>query len=176
MKLMFRWLFPRSLFSSFCPFLFVAFAGSALGQNLTPDLKAPGCAVPPEKFLAARLAVWQQRLKLDDWKISIVFSHPSDLKPGTLGHIHWDVDKKTASIRVLSASDYGLPCPNALSDMDVTVVHELVHLVLSPLSRSDADRGNEEHAVDKLADALLKLDRQDQSPQVQKTSLGSAAK
>jgi hypothetical protein len=112
-----------------------------------------------EGFVTGRLAVWQQRLNLQDWKISIVMSHPGDLKPKTLGNIHWDADKKSAVIRVLDASDYRLPFREMLEDMEFTVVHELIHLELSSLPRSDASRRDEEHAVNQIADALLKLDR-----------------
>ncbi|HUI77706.1 MAG TPA: hypothetical protein VLY24_07305 [Bryobacteraceae bacterium] len=106
-----------------------------------------------------RLAVWQQRLNLQDWKISIIMSHPSDLKPKTLGNIHWDAEKKSAVIRVLDASDYRLSYREMLEDMEFTVVHELIHLELSSLPRSEASRREEEHAVNTIADALLKLDR-----------------
>jgi hypothetical protein len=112
-----------------------------------------------EGFVTGRLAVWQQRLNLQDWKISIVMSHPGDLKPKTLGNIHWDADKKSAVIRVLDASDYRLPFREMLEDMEFTVVHELIHLELSSLPRSEASRRDEEHAVNQIADALLKLDR-----------------
>jgi hypothetical protein len=122
--------------------------------------------VSSEEFLTERLAVWRQRLKVNDWSISIVASHPHDLKPGTLGHIHWDVEKKIASIRVLDASDYRMACPDALNDMELTVVHELVHLVLSSVSRSvEADRGAEEHTVNRIANALLDLSRQSGAPE-----------
>jgi 1-acyl-sn-glycerol-3-phosphate acyltransferase len=107
----------------------------------------------------ARLPLWQQRLNLQDWKISIIMSHPADLKPKTLGNIHWDADKKSAVIRVLDASDYRLPYREMLEDMEFTVVHELIHLELSSLPRSEASRRDEEHAVNTIADALLKLDR-----------------
>jgi hypothetical protein len=43
--------------------------------------------------------------------------------------------------------------------MEFTVVHELIHLELSSLPHSEASRRVEEHAVNRLADALLKLDR-----------------
>src|SRR5471030_1680802 len=80
-----------------------------------------------------------------------------------LGNIHWDTDQKTATIRVLDPADYEMPQPEMLKDMEFTVVHELIHLelasVLSPLSRNDASRREEEHAVNHMADALLKLDR-----------------
>ena len=42
-------------------------------------------------------------------------------------------------------------------------MHELIHLnfapVVSDLQRSDANRREEEHAVNHMADALLKLER-----------------
>ena len=116
-------------------------------------------AAQTESFVNARLAIWQQRLNLTDWKISIIMSHPADLKPKTLGNIHWDADKKSAVIRVLDASDYRLPYREMLEDMEFTVVHELIHLELSSLPRSEASRREEEHAVNTIADALLKLDR-----------------
>jgi hypothetical protein len=110
-------------------------------------------------FLNGRLAIWQQRLNLQDWKISIVMSHPSELKPRTLGNIHWDSDKKAAMIRVLHPADYKMPYKAMLDDMEFTVVHELIHLELSSLPRSEASRRDEEYAVNQIAEALLKLDR-----------------
>jgi hypothetical protein len=110
-------------------------------------------------FLNGRLAIWQQRLNLQDWKISIIMSHPSELKPRTLGNIHWDSDKKAAVIRVLHPGDYKMAYKPMLDDMEFTVVHELIHLELSSLPRSEASRSAEEYAVNQIAAALLKLDR-----------------
>jgi hypothetical protein len=114
-------------------------------------------------FANERLAVWQRRLNLEDWNLSVVVARASELKPKTLGNIHWDLDKKTAVIRVLDPADYKLPYPEMLQDMEFTVVHELIHLnfapVLSDLQRSDANRREEEHAVNHMAEALLKLDK-----------------
>jgi hypothetical protein len=118
------------------------------------------CAAPPASVLEGRLAYWQQRLKLSEWKISIVMSHASDLKPNTLGNIHWDTPSKTAVIRVLDAAGYQIACPAMLEDMEFTIVHELIHLELSSLPRSQASRSDEEHAVNQIADALLTLDRE----------------
>jgi len=111
-------------------------------------------------FVQERLAVWQERLRLKDWQISIVMARRSDLKPKTLGATHWDKDKKCASISVLDPSDYNLSFRDILNDLELTIVHELVHLDLAALPRSEASRSSEEHAVNKLADALLALDRQ----------------
>ena len=116
-----------------------------------------------ERYATERLSIWQKRLRLEDWNISVVVSRATELKPKTLGNIHWDSEKKTASLRVLDPADYKLPFDEMLKDVEFTVVHELIHLelsaVLSPLQRNDANRREEEHAVNHMADALLKLDR-----------------
>jgi len=151
---MFRGSFPRIL-GLFFPVLLTVSALSA--QSSEPSAHDRGAQA--ESYVNARLVVWQQRLNLQDWKISIIMSHPSDLKPKTLGNIHWDADKKSAVIRVLDASDYRMGYREMLEDMEFTVVHELIHLELSSLPRSEASRREEEHAVNTIADALLKLDR-----------------
>jgi hypothetical protein len=144
---------------SFC-FLLLCLPAGAWAQQVSPEPETRADrAVVAESYVNERLAVWQQRLNLQDWKISIIMSHPTDLKPKTLGNIHWDADKKSAVIRVLDASDYKLSYHDMLDDMEFTVVHELIHLELSSLPRSEASRREEEHAVNQMADALLKLDR-----------------
>jgi len=60
---------------------------------------------------------------------------------------------------VLSPEDYKLPYKAMLDDMEFTIVHELVHLELASLPRSEASRRVEEHAVNEIADALLNLAR-----------------
>jgi hypothetical protein len=123
------------------------------------------------EYLDQRLAVWQARLQLEDWKISVVLSHPAELRPGTLGNIHWDPDKKVASIRILDPSEYQKPFPDALRDMEFTLVHELVHIELAALPRNDSSRIAEEAAVNRMAEALLDLDRQENSPGSPKMTL-----
>jgi hypothetical protein len=110
------------------------------------------------KYVQGRLGQWQGRLKLQDWHISIVMSHPIDLRQGTLGSIRWDLEQKTAVIRVLDASDYHRPFRATLKDMEFTVVHELIHLEFASMTRNEASRREEEHAVNHVADALLQLD------------------
>ena len=116
-----------------------------------------------ERFAAERLWVWQKRLNLQDWDLAVVAARASELKPKTVGNIHWDREKKTAVIRVLDPADYNLPFDEMLRDIEFTVVHELIHLemvpVLSDLQRTEENRREEEHAVNHMAEALLKLDR-----------------
>ena len=113
-----------------------------------------------ETFLNQKLFIWQKRLKLEHWDISIKLVRPGELKPKTLGNIHWDADTHNASIKVLSPLDYKMEFTDALKDMEFTVVHELVHLQLSSLPRNEASRSAEEKAVNTITQALLDLDRQ----------------
>lgn len=129
--------------------------GFAAGAEKEP--KVDQAAV--SQFLASKLSVWQERMNLKDWKIRIEVARASKLEPKTLGNIHWDTDVKKATINVLSPLDYPLPYDAMLADMEVTVVHELVHLELASLPRSDASQRNEEHAVNEISSALLRLAR-----------------
>lgn len=141
---------------------------------ITPPESARERTLLAEKYGAERLSMWQKRLNLQDWNISLLVVRSTELKPKTLGNIHWDTDKKTAVIRVLDPADYKLPFSEMLQDIEFTVVHELIHLelspVLSPLQRNDANRREEEHAVNHMAEALLKLDRQSRAVAPQQTA------
>jgi len=108
-------------------------------------------------FVKAKLQFWQQRLNLQKWEINVQLVRNTSLKPKTLGNIHWDAETMRATIDVQSSYDYNLPFQQMLDDMEFTVVHELVHLQLSSLPRSEASRSAEEHAVNEITQALLNL-------------------
>jgi hypothetical protein len=117
-----------------------------------------------EAYLRERVDIWKERLKLQGWSVSLVLSRQSDLRPGTLGNIHWDTGAKTAVIHVLGSSDsHELPATEALRAMEDTIVHELIHLELASLPRTDTSRSDEEFVVNHLAEALLELDRKAQA-------------
>jgi hypothetical protein len=136
---------------------------------LLPVERASGATPPPtiqgeqqamaQSFLAEKLSVWQKRLNLTAWNIRLKFTRTSELRPKTLGNIHWDAGTHTAEIHVLAPEDYKLSTHDMLADMEFTIVHELVHLQLSSLPRSEASRSAEEHAVNQITQALLDLDR-----------------
>lgn|GEM_PF-816795 len=161
--------YSLGFFGSFLPVvLLLSLPGLAMTQQTSARSAAAAEArehtLIAQRFASERLALWQPRLSLEDWNITVLVSHANELKPRTLGNIHWDGDKKTAVIRVLDPADYkGMSFDDVLKDIEFTVVHELIHLelspVLSPLQRNDANRREEEHAVNHMADALLKLDR-----------------
>ena len=129
------------------------------GVTISPHERTIAC----QSFATERLWVWQKRLSLEDWQISLAMARTSELRPRTLGNIHWDLEKKTALIHVMDPADYRMPFHAMLDDMEFTVVHELIHLgfapVLADLQRTDANRREEEHAVNHMADALLILQR-----------------
>jgi hypothetical protein len=163
MKHMLWWYSPRTSGSLAPLAFFLAFSGYSIAQPMAhaPALHQPTPrerTVLAEGFTNERLWVWQKRLNLQDWNIAVVLARTGELKPKTLGNIHWDAEKKSAIIRVLDPADYRLPFNDMLKDMEFTVVHELIHLELSSLPRSDASRRDEEHAVNQIAEALLKLD------------------
>jgi hypothetical protein len=108
-------------------------------------------------FVNDKLQVWQKRLNLPDWTIKVKLVRKSTLDPKTLGGIRWDRGTMTATMNVLSTYDYHMTVPEMLDDMEFTIVHELVHLHLSPLPRSEASRTTEEHVVNEIAATLIKL-------------------
>ena len=110
-----------------------------------------------KNFVKERLQVWQKRLNLEKWKIDVRLVRHASLKPQTLGNIHWDYATMLATIDVQSSYDYKLSFPEMLDDMEFTVVHELIHLELSSLPRSEASRSAEEHAVNEITQAFLNL-------------------
>ncbi|MEO5925942.1 MAG: hypothetical protein ABIR70_19135 [Bryobacteraceae bacterium] len=110
-------------------------------------------------FLTKKLAQWQKRMELDDWKVTLELADKKVLRSGTLGNTHWDLSAKTARIRVLDASEYSATYDAAIRDMEFTLVHELVHLDFASLPRDDESRKDEERAVNRMANAMLRLER-----------------
>ena len=117
-----------------------------------------------DKYLQSYLEVWQARLGLGDWKVSVSIVRLTELKHKTLGNIHWDVPTKSARIRVLRPEDYSSKIKGVLGDMEETIVHELIHLSLVPFQpengKTEAERGAEETVVSDVTRALLALDRE----------------
>ena len=106
------------------------------------------------------LKVWQKRLRLEEWKIDVKIVRIWDLEQGTLGHIDWSVPHRTAVIKVLNPADYELPKDKIPGDMELSIVHELVHLHLSVLPLNKSSRNAEEQVVSMIADALVNLEHQ----------------
>lgn len=126
--------------------------------ELAPDAAQARSRELAQQYANEKLVLWQQRLQLGDWRITWTMAHRCDLKPNTVGQIHWDRARKSATILVLDSSDYKMPFNAMLDDMEMTIIHELVHLKLTPLPHSEASRGGEEQAVDGISEALFALE------------------
>ena len=130
---------------------FLVAVETAMGQA------APDATVTT--FLNERLQFWQEQLNLQEWKVTVQITPRSGLKAATLGGIRWDKPRKTATMAVLDPADYNLSKDEMLKDLEFTIVHELIHLELASLPRSEASRRTEELAVNNLTKALLALHR-----------------
>ena len=161
-------MFPGHLWRVVLDFMltyFVAQAplGGVSGDSLQAEQISHERTMLADSYANEKLWYWQGRLHLDYWKVSLTVVRLSELKPNTLGNIRWDLDQKTATIRVLDPADYSMSFTKILDDIEFTVVHELIHLqrdlALNHDSHSEANRWKEEHAVNHETEILLKVDR-----------------
>lgn len=117
-----------------------------------------------QKELEKRLKYWQKRLNLRDWKFTIGIARASSLGGEHQGGINWELNSKSAMIRILDPEDYpgGTMVPQ---DMENTLVHELVHVHFAAISEkcnpkpSDIYSFFEEQAIEALTDTLIQLER-----------------
>jgi hypothetical protein len=124
-------------------FLGVCTAGTA-PDPFRPDLKRT-------------LETWQQRLHLQDWSVAIEVVDDHTLGGQSMGDIRWNLNARTASIRILRERDYDLPARKAQLDQQATVIHELIHL----LHASNQDQnGADEASVVRQTNELLRANRQ----------------
>ncbi len=133
----------------------------SIGVAEPPASRNRVTAVPPvvsEEQAQDWLKMWQKRLRLEDWKIEVRIVRIWELERGTLGHIDWSTVHHTALIKVLSPEDYELPPDKIPADMELSIVHELVHLHLSVLPLNKSSRNAEEQVVTMISDALVNLE------------------
>ncbi len=111
-------------------------------------------AMSPLEFrLDRQVKTWQKRLGLDDWNLQIQVVRVASLDKHTWGNAEWDPDAKTGTISVLDPRDYNLKGSELRLDMECTIVHELVHIQMSPLNARDDEA--REDVVNKIMVALL---------------------
>lgn len=71
--------------------------------------------------------MWQQRLRLQDWDITVAHVPVGVLSgPAVHGDIVWKIHSKSAHIRIVQSVDMAANDPHY--DQENTVVHELLHL------------------------------------------------
>lgn len=114
-----------------------------------------------EDELRAKCSEWQKILRLQDWIINVGIRRERDFVTEGLAEILPCLPKRMATIRILDPIDY----PENLSepqDMELSLVHELLHIHLFPLlvDREDEMRQvAEEQAIEAISRGLVALKR-----------------
>jgi hypothetical protein len=114
-------------------------------------------------FAGERLKMWQQRLGLTHWRVSLEVVRASALRGHSIGDITPDLATWTATIRLLDPADYQPTEDQMRADVESIVVHELIHLSLTPalaaVRADETTRRQEEAAVQNITAAILKGDK-----------------
>jgi hypothetical protein len=112
---------------------------------------------PLEGRLVDQMKSWQRRLGLDDWTLSLEVVRQAQIESHALGKSKWNTQAKTATILVLDPRDYNLKGAGLRLDMECTIVHELVHIQVSPLvSPLDTPEARvREDVVNRIMGALM---------------------
>jgi hypothetical protein len=108
---------------------------------------------PLESRLEHQMHFWQKRLGLDEWNLSVRLVRQSEIDRNSWGAAEWDPEAKSGIISVLDPRDYNLHGGELKLDMECTIVHELVHIQVSPLdARDEVIR---EEIVNRIMGALM---------------------
>lgn len=118
-----------------------------------------------QEELDAAVALWQKRLRLQDWEVKAQFKRARDfVNLGAQAEISSSIEHKTACLSVLDPIDYD-PANKWPQDHEDDVVHELVHLHLKvidvELDRDLYDRlfTQREQVVSLIANSFIRLAR-----------------
>ena len=99
---------------------------------------------------------WQKRMGMTEWNITLRVVRQTAINSEAWGEAEWNPETKTGVISVLDPRDYNLKGGELRQDMECTIVHELVHIQVSPLEAPD---GNvRERVVNQIMTALLNRD------------------
>jgi len=114
-----------------------------------------------EDQLQEKCAEWQKILRLQDWIVSVSIVRERDIGlENTMGTINPTLEKRMAKIRILDPVDYpsGLMEPQ---DMELTLVHELLHLHLWPFTETLEGPLHvaEEQSIEAISRGLVELRR-----------------
>jgi hypothetical protein len=115
------------------------------------------------RYAGTCLKTWQDRLALGNWHVSVEIARAKDLRPKTVGQVEIDYPARRAVIQVLDPVDHRLPEDQMLALVESVVVHELVHITLTPvvgaLRGVESTDSEEERAVRHITAALLAVQK-----------------
>lgn len=115
-----------------------------------------------EEQLKAKCAEWQKILRLEDWTIFTGIYRSRDFKTeNSQAEIEPFLLKRMAKIRILDPVDYEPTCWTP-QDMEISLVHELIHIHLFQLFADREDESRqiaEEQAIEAISRGLVDLYR-----------------
>lgn len=105
-------------------------------------------------------AFWQNQLKLNNWRIAIGIERKTVFNNSqSAGEIDYVLPLGQAIIKVLDPLDY----PNSpfKQDMEITLVHELLHLYFAPFAplNNTLEHDFMENTIEQLANILVAMKR-----------------
>lgn len=123
--------------------------------------------IKPEE-LDGLLAEWKRILRLEDWdiKAKICRGNGLNMPEGTQGRCEWTEKRKEAFIKLMDPTDWDSTCMYP-QDMEVTLVHELIHLHCAPFDtfkESTPEDTAMEQMIVRLSQALVGLKRRGPNP------------
>lgn len=111
--------------------------------------------------LKASLGEWVRILHLEAWNIRAFIQRRRDMPDQQAqGYTSYSFERRTAAILILDPMDYDDELFE--QDMEQTLVHELMHLVLevlTPENKESLEYAMLEQIVDSMATTLVKLKR-----------------
>ena len=105
-----------------------------------------------------RCKYWQKRLRLTNWDINFKVVSKADMPGDMVGLCQRWENMNTAEILILDPKD--LRSRPFEDTIEATIVHELLHLIVSPLFRnpaSDFEDHAQEAAIEAIAKGLVEI-------------------
>lgn len=115
-----------------------------------------------EAELKELCALWQKRLRLQDWNVSLAVKSAEDMEDG-FAAIRPQLESKKAVMHVRQPGDVSSLDTQLGYDIEEYIAHELLHLHMEEFTPEDHDSHEYqaiEQAVGILADCMIRLSRE----------------
>lgn len=97
-------------------------------------------------------ALWQQGLRLNDWKVDVKFAHSSEFSGHHRGECRTNMNEKSAEVLILPTD--GREEEKA---EELVLIHELLHIHLNTLNIPDDRETETEQVINCLSETMYNL-------------------